>query len=246
MIQEFMKKFFMFLAVIGFLTISAQYAVAQSANAAQQETPIHQELKAKFIEGTPEYMGVILLFLIIGLSVAIERILYLTFSTTDSKKLLSKIEKALDEGGVEAAREVCRNTRGPVASIFYQGLLHSDEGIEAVEKTITSYGSVQMSLLERGVSWIQLFIIIAPMFGFLGTVVGMIFTFDDIQAAGDISPNVVAGGMKFILITTVAGLVVAMILQVFYNYIIAKIDSIVVDMEDSAISLVDILVKAKK
>ena len=245
MIQEFMKKFFMFLAVIGMFAISAQYAVAQTAEAAQ-ETAIHQQIKAKFIEGTPVYMGIILLFLIIGLSVAIERILYLTFSTTDSKKLLSKIENALNEGGVEAAKDVCRNTRGPIASIFYQGLLHSDEGVEGVEKTITAYGSVQMSLLERGVSWIQLFIIIAPMFGFLGTVIGMIFTFDDIQIAGDISPNVVAGGMKFILITTVAGLIVAMILQVFYNYIISKIDSIVIDMEDSAIALVDILVKAKK
>ena len=243
MIQEFMKKFFMFLAVIGIFTISAQYAVAQTA---ETETALHQELKAKFIEGTPEYMGVILLFLIIGLSVAIERIIYLTLSTTDTKKLLANVEKAINEKGVEAAKDVCRNTRGPVASIFYQGLLHTDEGVEAVEKTITAYGSVQMSLLERGLSWIQLFIIIAPMFGFLGTVIGMIFTFDDIQAAGDISPNVVAGGMKFILITTVAGLVVAMILQVFYNYIVAKIDSIVVNMEDSAISLIDILVKAKK
>ena len=243
MIQEFMKKFFMFLAVIGIFSVSAQYAVAQTA---ETETALHQALKAKFIEGTPEYMGVILLFLIIGLSVAIERIIYLTLSTTDTKKLLANVEKALNENGVEAAKEVCRNTRGPIASIFYQGLLHSDKGVEEVEKTITAYGSVQMSLLERGLSWIQLFIIIAPMFGFLGTVVGMIFTFDDIQAAGDISPNVVAGGMKFILITTVAGLVVAMVLQVFYNYIVAKIDSIVVNMEDSAISLIDILVKAKK
>ena len=244
MIQEFMKKFFMFLAVIGIFAISAQYAVAQTAET--EEVALHQALKAKFIEGTPEYMGVILLFLIIGLSVAIERIIYLTLSTTDSKKLLVNIENALNENGIEAAKEVCRNTRGPIASIFYQGLLHSDEGVEEVEKTITAYGSVQMSLLERGLSWIQLFIIIAPMFGFLGTVVGMIFTFDDIQKAGDISPNVVANGMKFILITTVAGLVVAMVLQVFYNYIVAKIDSIVVNMEDSAISLIDILVKAKK
>ena len=246
MIQEFMKKFFMFLAVIGIFAISAQYAVAQTADALQEETAIHQQLKAKFIEGTPVYMGIILLFLIIGLSVAIERIIYLTLSTTDTKKLLSNVEKAVNEKGIEAAKDVCRNTRGPVASIFYQGLLHADEGVEAVEKTITSYGSVQMALLERGLSWIQLFIIIAPMFGFLGTVIGMIFTFDDIQKAGDISPNVVANGMKFILITTVAGLVVAMVLQVFYNYIVAKIDSIVVNMEDSAISLIDILVKAKK
>jgi biopolymer transport protein ExbB len=170
----------------------------------------------------------------------------LTFAKTNTKKLLNAVEKALEEGGIEKAKEVCRNTRGPVASIFYQGLLRYDQGIDTVEKTIVSYGSVQMSNMENGLSWISLFIAIAPSLGFLGTVIGMIQAFDAIQAAGDISPNVVAGGMKVALITTVAGLIVAMILQVFYNYILAKIDSLTIDMEDASISLVDVLTKYNK
>jgi biopolymer transport protein ExbB len=191
-------------------------------------------------------MALIIICLIIGLALSIERILYLTFSKSNTKKLLEKVEKALAEGGVEAAKDVCRETRGPVASIFYQGLLRYDQGVDVVEKTVVSYGSVQMSEMENGLSWISLFIAIAPSLGFLGTVIGMIQAFDAIQAAGDISPNVVAGGMKVALITTVAGLIVAMILQVFYNYILAKIDSITIDMEDASISLVDVLTKYNK
>ena len=160
-----------------------------------------------------------------------------------AKKLVENVEAALKEGGIEKAKEVCRETRGPVASIFYQGLLRYDQGLDVVEKTIVSYGSVQQSQLESGLSWISLFIAIAPSLGFLGTVIGMINAFDAIQAAGDISPNVVAGGMKVALITTVGGLIVAMILQVFYNYILAKIESITIDMEDSSISLIDVLTK---
>ncbi|MBR4525162.1 MAG: MotA/TolQ/ExbB proton channel family protein, partial [Bacteroidales bacterium] len=173
----------------------------------------------------------------------IERILYLSFSKINTKNLVEKVEAALKEGGIEKAKEVCRDTRGPVASIFYQGLLRYDQGLDVVEKTIVSYGSVQQSQLESGLSWISLFIAIAPSLGFLGTVIGMINAFDAIQAAGDISPNVVAGGMKVALITTVGGLIVAMILQVFYNYILAKIESITIDMEDSSISLIDVLTK---
>ena len=193
-------------------------------------------------------MSLIIICLIIGLALAIERILYLTFSKTNTKALLAKVEKALADGGIEAAKNVCRDTRGPVASIYYQGLLRYDQGIDVVEKTIVSYGSVQMSEMENGLSWISLFIAIAPSLGFLGTVIGMIEAFDAIQRAGDISPNVVAGGMKVALITTVGGLIVAMILQVFYNYILAKIESITIDMEDSSISLIDVLSKyeAKK
>lgn len=167
-------------------------------------------------------------------------------ATTNTEKLLKKLEEAYSTGGVEAAKDLCRNTSGPVASIFYQGLCRIDEGIEVVEKSVVSYGSIQMSQLESGLSWIQLFISIAPMLGFLGTVIGMIGAFDAIQAAGDISPNVVAGGIKIALITTVGGLIVAIILQLFYNYLVSKIDSIVVSMEDASISLIDILVKAKK
>ena len=171
------------------------------------------------------------------------RILFLTFSKTNTKKLVAQVEAALAKGGIEEAKKVCRDTRGPVASIFYQGLLRYDQGVDVVEKTVVSYGSVQMSEMENGLSWISLFIALAPSLGFLGTVVGMIQAFDAIQAAGDISPNVVAGGMKVALITTVGGLIVAMILQVFYNYIISKIDSITIDMEDSSITLVDVLTK---
>ncbi|MBO7622661.1 MAG: MotA/TolQ/ExbB proton channel family protein, partial [Bacteroidales bacterium] len=168
------------------------------------------------------------------------------FSKTNTDALLKKVEEALAEGGIEKAKEVCRNTRGPVASIFYQGLLRYDQGVDTVEKTIVSYGSVQMSNMESGLSWISLFIAIAPSLGFLGTVIGMIQAFDDIQKAGDISPNVVAGGMKVALITTVGGLIVAMILQVFYNYILAKIENLTIDMEDSSISLVDMITKYNK
>jgi biopolymer transport protein ExbB len=184
--------------------------------------------------------------LIFGLALAIERIIYLSLSKTNTKKLLAEIEKALDEGGIEKAKEVCRNTRGPVASIFYQGLLRYDQGIDTVEKTVVSYGSVQMSLMENNLSWIALFIAVAPSLGFLGTVIGMVQAFDAIEKAGDISPNIVAGGMKVALITTIAGLIVAMILQVFYNYILSKIDSLTIDMEDASISLVDTLVKYEK
>lgn len=263
-----MKKFFMFLAVTGLMAFSAHTVEAQdqtsepaaTETAAQaapmsgqdlfagsgEEIPLHQAIKTKFIEGGPGFMSLIIICLIIGLALAIERILYLSFSKTNTKKLLSAVEKALAEGGVEKAKEVCRNTRGPVASIFYQGLLRYDQGIDVVEKTVVSYGSVQMSLMENGLSWISLFISLAPSLGFLGTVIGMVQAFDAIQRAGDISPNIVAGGMKVALITTVAGLIVAMILQVFYNYILSRIDALTIDMEDSSISLVDILVKSKK
>lgn len=254
-----MKKFFMFLAVIGLMAFSAQNAAAQdeaaetaatevAAPAADaldgpEEVPMHQALKTKFIEGGAGFMALVIACLILGLALAIERILYLGFSKTNTKKLLANVEKALAEGGVEAAKEVCRNTRGPVASIFYQGLLRMDQGIETVEKSIISYGSVQMSQMEKGLSWISLFIAIAPSLGFLGTVIGMIQAFDAIQVAGDMSPNVVAGGMKVALITTVGGLIVAVILQIFYNYILSQIDSLTIEMEDASISMVDVLVK---
>ena len=210
-----------------------------------EEASFHQIIKQKFIEGGPGFMGIVLLCLILGLALAIERIIYLNMATTDTDKLLNDVESALNNGGVDAAKEVCRNTKGPVASIFYQGLERSNEGVEMVEKSIVSYGSVQMGLLEKGLSWISLFIALAPMLGFMGTVIGMIGAFDAIEAAGDISPSLVAGGIKVALLTTVFGLIVAMILQIFYNYLIAKVDSIVNSMEDASISLIDLLVKNK-
>ncbi len=209
----------------------------------EEEMSFHQVLKEKFIEGGPSFMGIVLVVLILGLAFCIERIIYLNMASTNSKKLLDQIESALQTGGVEAAKEVCRNTRGPVASIFYQGLDRMNEGIDVVEKSIVSYGSVQMGLLERNISWITLFIALAPMLGFMGTVIGMIGAFDAIEAAGDISPSLVAGGIKVALLTTVFGLIVAIILQIFYNYLIAKVDSITNKMEDASISLIDLLVK---
>ncbi|TCO08016.1 MotA/TolQ/ExbB proton channel family protein [Natronoflexus pectinivorans] len=261
-----MKKLIAFLAVVGmlnFLSSSAIFAqeeetvgtevVNQAAQAAPvtvaeeveeaEERGIHKEIKAKFIEGGAIFMSFVLLALIFGLAICIERIIYLNLASTNTKKLLQDVENALQEGGVEAAKEVCRNTRGPVASIFYQGLDRYDEGIEVIEKSVISYGSVQMGLLEKGMTWISLFIAIAPMLGFMGTVIGMIDAFDNIQAMGDISAGAVAGGIKIALITTVSGLIVAIILQVFYNYIVSKIDGIVNTMEDASISLLDILVK---
>ncbi len=252
-----MKKIFMLLAVAGLMAFAASTASAQDAQPVQaatetvtdlfagsgEEVPLHQALKTKFIEGGPGFMSLIIICLILGLALCIERILYLTFSKTNTKKLVAEVEKALEKGGIEAAKKVCRETRGPVASIFYQGLLRYDQGIDVVEKSVVSYGSVQASEMESNLSWISLFIAVAPSLGFLGTVVGMVQAFDAIQRAGDISPNVVAGGMKVALITTIGGLIVAMILQVFYNYILSKIESITIDMEDSSISLIDVLTK---
>ncbi|MFT5750098.1 MAG: biopolymer transport protein ExbB [Ancylomarina sp.] len=208
-----------------------------------ESTSFHAVVKKQFIQGGAMFMSFVLLTLILGLALCIERIIYLNMSTTNTKKLIANLEEALNNGGVDAAKEVCRNTRGPIASIFYQGLDRVDEGVESVEKSVIAYGSVQMGLLEKGLSWISLMIGLAPMLGFMGTVIGMIGAFDSIQSMGTISPAAVAGGIKVALITTVSGLIVAMILQVFYNYCTSKIDSIVNNMEDASISLLDILVK---
>jgi biopolymer transport protein ExbB len=205
-----------------------------------------QELKKRFIEGGPSFMGIVLICLILGLAISIERIIYLNLSTTNTDKLTSDVEGALKSGGVEAAKEVCRNTKGPVASIFYQGLDRAKDGVDSAEKVVIFYGGVQMGQLEKNVFWIFLFIALVPMLGFMGTVIGMITAFDRIEAAGDMQPSLVAGGIKVALLTTVFGLIVAIILQVFYNYIVAKIDSIVNDMEDASITLIDILSAQKK
>ncbi|NQU79943.1 MAG: MotA/TolQ/ExbB proton channel family protein [Bacteroidetes bacterium] len=239
-------------------------AVEQVADSAATETPaaveeagvtvgdeaefeeggeLHKKIKAKFIEGGAGFMGALLLCLIFGLALAIERIIYLNLATTNTEKLLGNVEAALESGGIDAAKEVCRNTRGPVASIFYQGLDRADEGVEAAEKSVLAYGSVQMGLLEKNLSWISLFIAIAPMLGFMGTVIGMIEAFDQIRIAGNVSAQLVAGGIQIALITTVTGLIIAVILQVFYNYILSTIDNLVNAMEDSSITLIDLLIK---
>lgn len=202
-------------------------------------------IKEYFLTGGPLFMGLVLICLILGMALAIERIIYLNISTINTRKFLQEVEDALRSGGVEAAKEICRNTRGPIASIFYQGLDRSNEGIDMVEKSVVAYGGVQMGLLEKGVSWISLFIALAPMLGFMGTVIGMIQAFADIVREGTVAPTVVAGGIQVALLTTVFGLVVAIILQIFYNYIVAKMDGLVNEMEDASISLVDMMLKNK-
>ncbi len=222
----------------------AEAAAEEVVEAAEtEEVGIHQTLKQKFIEGGAGFMGLTLLTLIFGLALCIERIIYLSLSKTNTKKLLANVENALNEGGIEAAKDVCRNTRGPVASIFYQGLLHYDEGVDVVERTVSSYGGVQLGLLEKNLSWITLFIAIAPSLGFLGTIIGMIQAFDKIQQVGDISATVVAGGIKVALLTTLLGLVIAVVLQLFYNYILSLVEGLVNEMEDSSISLLDLIIK---
>ena len=226
-------------------TAAVEEVPADAALEPVEEQSFHQVLKEKFIEGGVPFMWPILICMVLGLAVSIERIITLNMATTNTKKLLSQIEDALAKGGMEAAKDVTKNTRGPIASIFTQGLMRSSEGIDMVEKSIVSYGGVEMGRLERGLIWISLFISLGPMLGFFGTVVGMVQAFDAIEAAGDISPQVVAGGMKVALITTVGGLIVGMVLQVLYNYLVSKIDSLVNGMEDASITLVDILVKHK-
>ncbi|RLJ65545.1 biopolymer transport protein ExbB [Lacinutrix venerupis] len=256
-----MKRLFSILAIVFLMafgtanattnaaTVAAAVVTTQDAaqdDAAEPELTFHQELKKRFIEGGPGFMGIVLLCLILGLAIAIERIIFLNLSSTNTKKLTQNVEDALQSGGIEAAKEVCRNTKGPVASIFYQGLDRADDSLESAEKAVVAYGGVQMGQLEKNVSWISLFIALAPMLGFMGTVIGMIQAFDKIQSAGGMDATLVAGGIKVALLTTVFGLIVAIILQIFYNYIVAKIDSIVNDMEDSSITLMDMLSRYKK
>ena len=257
-----MKKLFAIIALVGVLASPSLYGqddttatdtapveqpteTASSAPVEDEDQSFHEVLKDQFIAGGARFMTPILICLIIGLAISIERIIMLNLATTNTRKLLAQIEDALSKGGVNAALDVTRNTRGPVASIFTQGLMRYHEGIDMVEKSIVSYGGVEMGKLERGLIWISLMISLGPMLGFFGTVIGMVIAFDTIEKAGDISPSIVAGGMKVALITTVGGLVVGMILQVLYNYLVSKIDGLVNSMEDASISLVDLLVKHK-
>lgn len=266
-----MKKYFAMFALCGAMIFgSSSITVAQEAEATEaeateqveevtatedqtapdaeevlieEEVGLHKALKKKFIEGDAFFMSIVALALIFGLAFIIERIIYLNLADVNSQKLISSVEEALSKGNVEAAKDICRNTRGPIASIFYQGLMRIDQGVDVVEKSVVSYGGVQAGLLEKGFSWITLFIAMAPSLGFLGTVIGMVQAFDDIQSAGDISPTVVAGGMKVALITTIFGLIVALVLQLFYNYILTKAEAITRDMEDSSITLMDLVIK---
>ena len=268
-----MKKVFAFVAMMGLLTfgvnqtinaqettaaqevaqedsaavdsIAAADAVEADADVVEEDAPqgLHKTIKTKFIEGSAGFMSLVAIAMIFGLALCIERIIFLSLSEINSKKLLEDIQAALEKGDVEGAKAICRDTRGPVASICYQGMMRIDEGLDVVERSVVSYGSVQASNLEKNLSWITLFIAMSPSLGFLGTVIGMVQAFDDIQKAGDISPNVVAGGMKVALITTIFGIIVALILQVFYNYILSKVEALNTDMEDSSVSLLDIIMK---
>ena len=206
---------------------------------------LHKQLKSKFIEGSAGFMSLVALALVIGLAFCIERIIYLTLSEINAKKLMNTIGSKIESADIEGAKDICRNTRGPVASICYQGLLRINESIEDIERSVVSYGAVQTANLERGCSWIKLCITIAPSLGFLGTVIGMVMAFDNIRVAGDISATIVASGMKVALITTIFGIIVALVLQLFYNYIVSKIEHITSQMEESAITLLDCITKFK-
>jgi len=259
-----MKKLFTLILGISFALSNVSSLMAQDTTSktpdttvvettkAENEEPVkkeepkkssHQIIKTKFIEGDPVWMSPVLICLLLGLAIVIERIITLFLMGINTEKFVIRIEEILRTKGVDAAKEECKNTKGPIASIYYQGLDRVNEGIDKVEASVQSYGSVQMGQLEKGMVWISLFIALAPMLGFLGTVIGMIGAFDDIAKAGDISPTIVAGGIKVALLTTVAGLIVAIILQVFYNLLLSKIDSIANEMEDSSISLTDMLIK---
>ncbi|MBQ3876789.1 MAG: MotA/TolQ/ExbB proton channel family protein [Prevotella sp.] len=213
--------------------------------AAQGPMGLHEQLKTKFVEGSAGFMSLVALALVVGLALCIERIIYLTLAEVNAKKLLTDIEGKMQAGDVEGAKALCRDTRGPVASICYQGLMYAHEDMATVERSIVSYGTVQSGLLERGCSWIRLMIAIAPSLGFLGTVIGMVMAFDQIQQEGDIGPRIVAEGMKVALITTIFGIIVALVLQVFYNYILTKIERLTSQMEEGAIGLLDIIMKWK-
>ena len=228
-------------------TVPAAGVMAEEADQpAGEDGGLGMVLKKKFIEGNAFFMSLVALALVLGLAFCIERIIYLTLSEIRVREFMEALEKHVGEGDIEGAKALCRNTRGPVASICYQGLLRIDEPVDEIERSIESYGNLQVANLEKGTSWIRLFITIAPSLGFLGTVIGMVMAFDNIQMAGDISPTIVASGMKVALITTIFGIIVAIILQLFYNYINTRIDALTAEMEDSAISLLDIITKKRE
>ena len=206
---------------------------------------LHKQLKRKFIEGSASFMSLVALALVLGLAFCIERIIYLTLSEVDTKRLMNDVDAKLQQNDVEGAKDLCRDTRGPVASICYQGLLHIKEPLEQIDRQLTNYGMVQISKMEKGCTWIRLFIAVAPSLGFLGTVIGMVMAFDRIETAGDISPTIVAQGMKVALITTIFGIIVAIVLQFFYNYILSKIEHLTSQMEEGAIVFIDSVTEYK-
>ena len=261
-----MKKLFAIFAILGLMSVGLQSVLlaqdAEAQPASEQVAPpaaqddvvtstvvgeesmgFHKALKIKFIEGNAFFMSLVVIPLILGLAFCLERIIYLSLADAHVENMLEEVGHSLDRGDVEGAKTIARDTRGPIASIVYQGLLRIDQGAEVVERSVVSYGGVQAGMLERNLSWITLFIAMAPSLGFLGTVIGMVQAFDDIQRAGDISPTIVAGGMKVALITTIGGLIVALILQLFYNYILNKVETILNKMEDASITFLDHVIR---
>ena len=234
-----------FVADSAMAAIDAELAGMDADGAEEEGGGLHKQLKRKFIEGSTSFMSLVALALVLGLAFCIERLIYLTLSEINAKRLMQDIDAKLEKNDVEGAKTLCRNTRGPVASICYQGLLHIKEPLEQIDRQLTNYGTVQVSNMEKGCSWIRLFIAVAPSLGFLGTVIGMVMAFDRIQSAGDISPTIVAEGMKVALITTIFGIIVAVILQFFYNYILSKIERLTLHMEESAITLMDSITNYK-
>lgn len=236
-----MKKTILTISLIAISHFTSVMAATQEA--VEETESMHEVLKTKFIEGNPMFMSLVAIALIIGLTFCIERIIYLALADINTKKFLLRIEELIKVGNKEGALDYCRNTRGPVASICFQGLLHADDSPEDLDRTIASYADVEVAKLEKGCSWITLFIALAPSLGFLGTVIGMVMSFDDIEMAGDISPTIVAGGMKVALITTIFGIIVAVVLQIFYNYILSRIEHLTSQMEQASIELMEILKK---
>lgn len=234
-----MRKYILSTAIT--LAAFATNAMAAAQDAVADNESMHEMLKTKFIEGNPVFMSFVAIALILGLTLCIERIVYLALANINTKKFMLDVEKKYKEEGKEAAIQLCRDTRGPVASICMQGLLHADESAEDIERTMASYADIELGKLENGCSWITLFITLAPSLGFLGTVIGMVMSFDDIEVAGDISPAIVAGGMKVALITTIFGIIVAVVLQLFYNYILSRIEHLTTQMEQSSIDLIEII-----
>lgn len=237
-----MKKFFVTLSAIAMM---APVFAQEAAEAAEESVSYHQVLKTYFIDGGPGFMSLVAIALVLGVAFVVERIIYLNLAEVNAKKLTAAVEDALDASNIDEALDICKKTRGPIASIYTQALLRLKDGqsLEDIDKAITSYGALQSGYLEKNLSWITLFIAAAPSLGFLGTAVGMVQAFDDIVKAGDISPTVVASGMKVALITTIGGIIVALILQIFYNYLLSKVEGIVSDMEDASISLLDAIIK---
>ena len=231
---------------------TAVEAAAEEAPAVVEEESesLHKVLKTKFIEGDAGFMSLVALALVLGLAFCIERVIYLTLAQVNTRKFTAELADLVAKDKIDDAIALCKSTRGPVSQISRKAMacLNSTEqnDIASIERTINTEAEVQGSYLEQHCSWITFFIASAPSLGFLGTVIGMVMAFDTIEKAGDISPTVVAGGMKVALITTIFGIIVALILQLFYNFILSSIEGLTANMEEAAQELLVMCVKSPK